>query len=152
MNSTAWIFISALPLALLIDRYLGEPPARLHPVVWIGNYLNRAAGRIHPNPSPEVLDLKAFTFGAVYWCAGAAIVLVVAVTLQWVILKLPWVLAALLMGLALKPLLAWAMLRLEVQAVERALSESLEVGRERLSWLVSRDTSALSERDRKSVV
>ena len=100
MNSTAWIFVSALPLALLIDRDLGEPSVRWHPVVWMGNYLNRASSRIHPNPSPEVLDLKAFTFGAVYWCAGAAIVLVVAVTLQWVILKLPLVLAALLRALA----------------------------------------------------
>ena len=72
-------------------------------------------------------------------------VLVVACALQWAALQLPWYLAAPLLGLALKPMLAWAMLRREVQAVEDALAESLEVGRERLSWLVSRDTSTLSE-------
>ena len=71
-------------------------------------------------------------------------VLIVACTLQWAALQLPWYLAALLLGLALKPMLAWAMLRREVQAVEDALSTSLEAGRERLSWLVSRDTSTLS--------
>ncbi len=60
-------------------------------------------------------------------------------------LRLPVVLAGLLLGLALKPLLAWRMLRTEVQAVEQALQQSLAAGRERLSWLVSRDVSALSE-------
>jgi adenosylcobinamide-phosphate synthase len=60
-------------------------------------------------------------------------------------MALPFVLAALLLGLALKPLLAWRMLRTEVQAVEQALQQSLAAGRERLSWLVSRDVSALSE-------
>jgi adenosylcobinamide-phosphate synthase len=65
--------------------------------------------------------------------------------LQWVVLRLPWYLAAPLLGFALKPMLAWAMLRREVQAVEDALGESLLAGRERLSWLVSRDTAGLSE-------
>ena len=72
-------------------------------------------------------------------------VLIVACALQWAALQLPWYLAAPLLGLALKPMLAWAMLRREVQAVEAALGTSLEAGRERLSWLVSRDTMLLSE-------
>ena len=135
---------STLLLALLLDHCLGEPAARWHPVVWMGNYLNWAAGRIHPDPSPEVRDLKAFWFAALYWCAGAAMILIVSWALQWAVLQLPWYLAAPLLGLALKPTLAWAMLRHEVQAVEDALGESLEAGRERLSWLVSRDTSTLS--------
>jgi adenosylcobinamide-phosphate synthase len=60
-----------------------------------------------------------------------------------------WVLAALLLGLLLKPLLAWALLKSEVLAVEHALSNpnngSLEAGRARLRWLVSRDVTNLSE-------
>lgn len=68
-----------------------------------------------------------------------------AVALQWAALAhLPAWGAALVLGLLLKPLLAWRMLHDEVQAVERALAQSLPAGRERLSWLVSRDTSALS--------
>ena len=141
---TALVFVVALVIALLVDRYLGEPRARLHPVVWMGNYLNWAAGRIHPNPSPAVRDLKAFRLAGQYWWGGAAMVLIAACTLQWAALRLPWYLAAPLVGLAFKPMLAWAMLRREVQAVEDALGESLQAGRERLSWLVSRDTSTLS--------
>ena len=143
-DAAALVPVVALVIALLVDRYLGEPPARLHPVVWMGNYLNWASSRIHPDPSPEVRDLKAFWLAALYWCAGAAMILIVAWALQWAALQLPWYLAALLLGLALKPTLAWAMLRREVQAVEDALGKSLEAGRERLSWLVSRDTTALS--------
>ena len=71
-------------------------------------------------------------------------VLVVACAVQWAAFELPWVLAALLLGLALKPMLAWAMLRSEVAAVEVALSQSLDAGRQRLAMLVSRDTSNLN--------
>jgi len=64
--------------------------------------------------------------------------------LQWVaITLLPVWGAALVVGLLLKPLLAWRMLRGEVLAVEDALAQSLDAGRERLSWLVSRDVQGL---------
>ena len=140
-----WIASGALPLALLIDHSLGEPPSRLHPVVWMGNYLNWAARRLQPDASPAVRDLKSFWLAAGFWCVGAAIVLVVACTLQWMAFQLPWYVAALLIGLALKPMLAWAMLRSEVAAVELALGQSLDAGRRRLAMLVSRDTANLSE-------
>jgi adenosylcobinamide-phosphate synthase len=51
---------------------------------------------------------------------------------------------AALVGLLLKPLLAWRMLRDEVSSVERALECSVDAGRTRLRRLVSRDTSRLS--------
>ena len=142
---TAWVFVVALLIALAIDHYLGELAARLHPVVWMGNYLNWAAKRLRPEASPDVRDLKSFWLAAGFWCAGAAVVLVVACTLQWLVFQLPWILAALLLGLAFKPMLAWAMLRSEVAAVEVALGQSLDAGRQRLAMLVSRDTANLSE-------
>ncbi|MGS0755062.1 CobD/CbiB family cobalamin biosynthesis protein [Roseateles sp. GG27B] len=55
-----------------------------------------------------------------------------------------WAVCAALLGLLLKPLLAWAMLRDEVLAVEAALGRSLEDGRTQLARLVSRDTGQLS--------
>ncbi|GAA6141283.1 hypothetical protein NBRC116584_11010 [Hydrogenophaga sp. 5NK40-0174] len=48
-----------------------------------------------------------------------------------------------LLALLLKPMLAWRMLRDESAAVEQALATSLDAGRERVKWLVSRDASAL---------
>ena len=54
-----------------------------------------------------------------------------------------WWLWGLAMGVLLKPLLSWRMLKDEVLAVDAALQQSLPAGRERLTWLVSRDTSQL---------
>lgn len=142
---TELIFALALLTALIVDFYLGEPLTRLHPVVWMGNYLNWAAKRLRPNPSPSVRDVKSFWFAAAFWCTGAAVVLAVACTVQWAAFQLPWYWAALLLGLALKPMLAWAMLQSEVAAVEVALNQSLDAGRQRLAMLVSRDTANLSE-------
>lgn len=174
-----WIPALVLVLALLIDRYVGEPPVRLHPVVWMGNYLGWAGGRLQrglraatpqvpvlidapPAERGKAADYKTFWLGALYWIGGVALFTVAAVWLEhgiWMASR--WVAAALagdtmagllasgvtvlLLAWLLKPMLAWAMLQGEVFAVEGALSESLPAGRERLSWLVSRDTGALSE-------
>ncbi|WP_180127915.1 adenosylcobinamide-phosphate synthase CbiB [Rhodoferax sp. BLA1] len=167
----------ALLLALLVDRWFGEPPVRLHPVVWMGNYLGWAGARLQRglrsavpvvvgNTSlaarEEAADYKAFWLGALYWIGGVALFSVAAVWLEqsvwavgrWVAVAVAgeamadWLaatVAAVLLAVLLKPMLAWAMLQSEVLAVEGALSQSLAAGRERLSWLVSRDTSTLSD-------
>jgi adenosylcobinamide-phosphate synthase len=156
--------VAVLVLALLIDRYVGEPPARLHPVVWMGHYLAWAGRRVQRVTQPEgSTDFKTFWLAACVWCAGAAIVSGVAWMLEQGVQALGLqlsglvtghaglaegvrlLLAAGLLALLLKPLLAWAMLKNEVQAVDAALAQSLDAGRARLSWLVSRDVSALSE-------
>ena len=137
--------LSALLLALLIDRWLGEPPVRWHPVVWMGHYLGWAGRLLQRQARPDGTDYRSFWLGTLAWLGGAAMVFVTALAIEQLAMTLPLVLAALLLGLALKPLLAWRMLRTEVQAVEQALQQSLAAGRERLSWLVSRDVSALSE-------
>ena len=118
---------AAVLAAFAIDRYCGEPPARWHFVVWTGNYLNWVVPHVLPAQfSPaNARTLKAFSLGALAWVAGAALVLIAACAMQWGFLQLPGLLTALLLGLSLKPMLAWAMLRREVQAVEDAQGESL---------------------------
>ncbi len=154
------IFSIALLLALVIDHYLGEPPVRWHPVVWMGRYLawaGRLLQRLSRQAPENAADFKSFWLGALVWIAGIAIVCIATWALQKSMLALPdalgplWggLLAVLLLGLAFKPMLAWAMLRGEVLAVEAALSPaqggSLAAGRERLRWLVSRDVTQLTE-------
>ena len=136
----------ALVLALLIDRVLGEPPTRWHPVVWMGRYLGRTGRWIAPriDVAPPARS-GPFAAGALAWCAGGAAVLLAAAALSTAAARLPDWAAALLLGLALKPLLAWRMLRDEVLAVEAALARSLAEGRTRLTHLVSRDVRALDE-------
>ena len=146
----------ALLLALVIDHFLGEPATRWHPVVGMGNYLGWAGRRVAPVTATDP-DYKRFWLGAMAWLAGALVVVVAAGWVQKGLLLLPDalgimpgnLLAALLLGLMLKPMLAWAMLKREVLAVEKALNPehggSLAAGRERLSWLVSRDVTHLTE-------
>ena len=142
-----------LLLAMWIDLRWGEPPAAIHPVVWMGRYLQVGGGLAVRCP-----PALAFVTGAFFWCLGALLVGALAWALQslvflqamryglslslgnWVVFSLGILLAAWL----LKSMLSWRMLRDEAGAVEAALQHSLEAGRERLSMLVSRDTSALS--------
>ena len=142
----AVLLACAPALAIAIDRLLGEPPLRWHPVAWMGRWLAWAGERLAPRVGePRVLsDARVFWFAALAWCAAAAAVFALAWLFQrWVLAQPAW-LAALALGLFLKPLLAWAMLHDEVLAVERALGESLDAGRAQLARLVSRDVSALS--------
>ena len=142
----AVLLASAPALAIAIDRLLGEPPLRWHPVAWMGRWLAWAGERLAPRVGEArvLSDARVFWFAALSWCAAAAAFFAVAWLFQdWVLTQPVW-LAALALGLFLKPLLAWAMLHDEVLAVERALGESLDAGRAQLARLVSRDVSALS--------
>jgi len=165
----------ALLVALAIDHFLGEPPVRFHPVVWIGNYLHWAGEHVQSLSRQalastgtavdnEQADLPAFLLGALAWLWGMLLTGAIACAIEQSVLAwlepLNWtslLLAGLLLGMMLKPALAWAMLRTEAQAVEEALSGlpagSLARGRERLSFLVSRDVTDLSEvQVRESVI
>ncbi|HTH08440.1 MAG TPA: adenosylcobinamide-phosphate synthase CbiB [Acidovorax sp.] len=130
-------------LALAVDWWLGEPPAAWHPVVWMGRALQWWGERLAP-VAPVARDLKVFWLAALAWCAQAAIILIASWAAQELVLMLHGFLAAALLALLLKPLLAWRMLHDEVLAVEVSLGQSLEAGRAQLSRLVSRDVSSLT--------
>jgi len=135
----------ALLVAFGLDRWLGEPRPRWHPVVWMGHYLGWIGSRIAPHQASIGANWRIFWAGALAWYGGAALVLLAAILLQMVLSQFPLLLAGLALGLLLKPMLAWAMLRSEVLAVEAALGESLDAGRRRLGWLVSREVMHLNE-------
>ncbi|HEY2257213.1 MAG TPA: adenosylcobinamide-phosphate synthase CbiB [Variovorax sp.] len=136
--------IAALWLALAIDRWLGEPPARWHPVVWTGCYLGWIGRRIAPVAgAARPRDWRRLAAGTLAWCIGAAMTL--AAACGWLALarRMPAWAAVPWLALALKPLLAWRLLHEEVQAVETALGRSLDEGRAQLARLVSRDVAGL---------
>jgi adenosylcobinamide-phosphate synthase len=113
----------------------------------MGAYLGWVGRRIAPQRTQagQGADWPRFVFGALTWSLGAMVVGVVTVAIQQELLSWHALAAALALGLLLKPLLAWRMLRDEVQAVESALQTSLASGRAQLARLVSRDVSALDE-------
>lgn len=145
----ALVVALVLLLALWIDRRFGEPPAAVHPVVWMGRYL-QACGSVTVRCPPAL----AFVSGALAWWLGAILTGALAWGLQalafWQVAGdgatpgLESGIAVVLMAWLLKSMLSWRMLRDEMGAVEAALQQSLQAGRERLSWLVSRNTALLS--------
>jgi len=143
------VVAAALWLTLAIDRWLGEPAVRWHPVVWMGQYLGWIGSRIAPPVAKaKPRDLSLFLIGALTWCVGAMCVGMVAAGVQAAMVQwLPAWALAMAMAFALKPLFAWRMLHDEVLAVEAALGVSLDAGRAQLARLVSRDVRALSERE-----
>ena len=150
------VMVLVLLSALWIDRVVGEPPAAIHPVVWIGRYL-KVCGSFTVRCPPAL----AFGLGALAWGLGALAVGALAWELQCLAFRQIARLAAapdlagglfaivlfVLMAWLLKCMLSWRMLREETGAVEAALRQSLPAGRERLSMLVSRDTALLGERE-----
>jgi adenosylcobinamide-phosphate synthase len=154
--SAVQVMLFALLVALAIDVWFGEPAPRFHPVVWMGNFLSFFESTVAPieiTTTSHPVDYKSFALGAAIWLLGAALVWTLFAALQSVLMQLPMLIAALLVGFALKPMLAWAMLRDEACAVETALGQSLEAGRTQLARLVSRDvTNLTAEQVRESAI
>lgn len=143
---------AAMLVAMALDRIVGQPPHRLHPVVGIGRYLQWAGRRL-----PSLPRTRAFAGGMLAWLLGAVPLVAAAWALQAGAYRAfdadasavgrvgaagIFGLGAVL-GIALHPMLAWRMLHDEVAAVQLALAAGLEPARERVGRLASRDTDAL---------
>lgn len=132
------MFGAALLLAWVADACFGEPRNALHPVAWLGR-LMAPVGKWLRRGAPR----RAFIGAALAWLVIAGALAAAAWWLQRALASGPWWIAVPVLALLLKPTFAWRMLRDEVAAIEAALGEGLHAARQRLSRVVSRDTSAL---------
>ena len=132
--------ITAETVALLLDALWGEPPAAVHPTVWMGRGIAAARAQQHGNaPVPALLE------GALTILAGAGITLGAAAAAEGMIGAFPRPLRTALRGAALKPTLSLRALLAAGTEIEAALrADDLASARRLLGWhLVSRDTSEL---------
>jgi adenosylcobinamide-phosphate synthase len=123
--------------AIAVDLLWGEPPARAHPVVWIGKVIEALERRAPRGPTARM------AYGAWMVAAGVALFAVPAWHLERTLapLGLP---GAVALGLCLKPAFAIRELLRATERVRAALAQDdLRGAREALRSLVSRDTSAL---------
>lgn len=128
-----------LLLAVVLDRLLPEPPAKLHPVVWMG-YTVDALRRVAPR-SP----LAAFLFG----CAIVLVTVGAWSALAWMLMTAltsisPW---AYVVGGAVALRTSFTVMGLLAAAgrTRQALSEGhLDTARQSLRSLVSRDHTSLT--------
>ena len=128
----------SLLVAAALDATVEEPPARLHPVVWTGRYLDRVAGVVPAEPPG-----RAIALGGAAWAVGAVASVVAAVAADRATARLGRPARIAMRGASLWPLLSARMLLREVAAVESALDTDTDTGRVALSRIVSRDTRDL---------
>ena len=131
----AWLLA---PLALLIERAFGYPPALFkligHPVIWMGALITWLEARLN---SGHRRRWKGIVMLALLLATGLAVsLLVIAVTRR---IPFGWVLEAILAS----SLLAQKELGRAVKAVADGLGLSLERGRAAVSQIVGRDPQVL---------
>jgi adenosylcobinamide-phosphate synthase len=130
----------AIPLALVLDAALSEPPNWLHPVVGIG-HLSGVMERRAPRSGPAALVAGAALTGVAV--GGSALAAWLATRL---IKHLPWPLALLAESWLLKTMLSVRALVEAGADVERPLTDGdLPAARAAVGALVSRDPSALTQ-------
>lgn len=131
-----------MPVAVLaaaaLDVLAGEPPARAHPVVWAGHYLDRVGRRLPVSPPG-----RAVVLGGGAWGMGAVAAVAAGVAVDRVLRTTPAALRRSLTGVALWPLASGRLLLGEVEAVDQAVTRNLDEGRTVLGRIVSRDTGQL---------
>ena len=138
-----------IPLALLIDLALGDPPNRFHPTAWMGGliaFLSRFRPHKNPTPAGERRTGAELLYGGLLMLVGLALAGGVGLGLAWLFARLPLLLNWLLTALVLKTTFSLRGLDRAAGEVQTALeSDNLSEARRLLSWhLVSRDTSQLS--------
>lgn len=130
----------AVVLAALLDRLVGEPPNRVHPVALLGRAiapLDRAWN------SPAEMGLSIAIVLPVLVGAGVGAVVAVVVSLS-----VPA--ATVVAGLVLFSATSLRMLLAEARAVERLLGEDIDAARARLRSLAGRDSGDLEPSEIRS--
>lgn len=123
-------------LAVLWDQLLGEPPARLHPVVWIGSAIDIAYRR-----APEQGRRQQWWFGFM----ASALLLACAIAAGMLIQRIrPTWLWGLLELFLVSSCFAQRALTRAALVVKAALDRGdIASAREHMSWLCSRDPTKL---------
>jgi adenosylcobinamide-phosphate synthase len=133
--------VGPILLALLLDRLLGEPPNRFHPVAWMGSLIGAVRRWV-----PRQGRWTPLLYGAGLIISGAVLVAWLGVVLERLLLRIPWPLGWLVTAAVLKLTFSLRGLAQAARQVQQALEAGdLPQAQHLLSWhLVSRDTSQLS--------
>ncbi|VVB93791.1 Cobalamin biosynthesis protein CbiB [uncultured archaeon] len=134
--------LQVLILAILFDIILGEPPAFIHPVVWMGKLINFFVNRT------PVRHRKLYGLSMVVSCVGMAIIAGIAVaSLDNGIFSL------IVSAFFLKSTFSIRMLVVSAFGIEKDLEDGeIEKVRNDLKTFVGRDTTGLNENQSASAV
>jgi adenosylcobinamide-phosphate synthase len=128
-----------LGLAMAIDRFCGEAPVALHPVVWMGQLIS-AEERFLPRQG----KYRQLAAGAMLVSANMLLAGVSGVATMHILHRLPRQLRLIGEGVLLSTLFSIQMLRSEAhRCTQYVVQNDLSRAREALRALVSRDTAQL---------
>lgn len=129
-------------VALLVDRFLGEPPNALHPVVWMGKVISFLDKRISRGRSRRERFFGILMAMAVILLFAFLALLFMALVRSFLGL-LVW---AIVGGVLLKTMFAMSAMAKHTEPVREALlAGDLELGRQKAAMMVSRDVSQLDK-------
>jgi adenosylcobinamide-phosphate synthase len=132
--STVTLAAIVLCAALVVDRLIGDPHSRFHPVAILGSFIG-----IWGRPEYYPRNVQRVT-GILFWTLT---VFLFTLPFLLVMTFAPWYIYLVLAPFLLKCCFAWRSLEEHTQIVVAALNEGVESGREKVRLLVSRDTAAL---------
>lgn len=125
---------AVLVAALLVDRIIGDPRSRFHPVALLGSLIGLWG---KPAYFPPGLQRAA---GVVFWLVTLGLFTLPFLLFSW---YAPVILSLLIAPFLLKCCFAWRSLEEHTLAVVAALNQGIEAGREKVGLLVSRQTAEL---------
>ena len=138
--------IIILILAVLIDLIFGEPPAAIHPVVWIGKLIGFLKEKAPKNHRKLYGILMAF------------IVITFSVSISFIVIGIahldfvPTAVGILIQAVFLKATFAIKCMVQPAKEIQQKLDNGIETVRDELKTYVSRDTSKLSKSQITSAV
>ncbi|MFK8794144.1 adenosylcobinamide-phosphate synthase CbiB [Planococcus plakortidis] len=132
-------YVLAIGIGLLLDRLIGDPPTWPHPVRWIGSLINRLKSRLN-------VPQHAFRNGFIML---AIVLVIVASTTIFAVMaaySLHPVIGILAEALLIAAGLSQKSLKQAAEDVYTPLVQGdLALARNKLSWIVGRDTESLGE-------
>jgi adenosylcobinamide-phosphate synthase len=133
--SAVILTIVVLIAALVVDRVIGDPHSRYHPIALIGSFIGWWGVPSSYRPGLQKVA------GIVLWIVTAGLF---ALPFYLFSVVAPWYLYLAVAPFLLKSCFAWRSLEEHTKSVAEALRSGIDSGREKVKMLVSRDTANLS--------
>lgn len=127
--------ISIIFIAILIDLIIGEVPNKIHPVIYMGNFISKLKNYLPATRFSGLLILVTTNF--VFAVITFIILLVAMYVNNWLYL--------ILASLILSTTFSINFLIKSVRNIQKDLKEDINKARKSMSYLVSRNTSELTE-------
>ncbi|WP_391207424.1 adenosylcobinamide-phosphate synthase CbiB [Psychrobacillus sp. L4] len=133
--------IIAIAIGLLVDRIIGDPPNWPHPVRWIGSLISKLTDWLNKGRARKEKGflLVILVVGITFFSTVAILIGAYSIHI-WVGIAVESILIA--SGLAQKSLKEAAM-----DVYKPLMAKDLPTARQKLSWIVGRDTEELDEKE-----